>query len=303
VNAYLLSNGATGNVRQALALIEALQRQPVRVDVHLRGFDALLAPRWKSAQLARLPLPGQIYVGAQVAVACGRAGAAALAALKQANPALIGIQILDPRIDPKHFDAVICPRHDQLAGANVIHIDGGLHGFSPAFFATLAAPSAAATLILLGAASTNARYTEADFRALLATHSQNNAALRLSASRRSNSAWVAHGKRLGIEVFDPNAAQGGRNPYLAWLAESGRIIVTPDSVNMISEACATVAHVQVAWQNQTRGKIRRFLDNIAPRLHGHADEAIAWAGAPLVPMPGVLARLRTLLPALFAPAR
>ena len=36
------------------------------------------------------------------------------------------VQILDPRIDPTLFDAVVAPRHDGLEGPNVIRTLGAL---------------------------------------------------------------------------------------------------------------------------------------------------------------------------------
>jgi hypothetical protein len=37
------------------------------------------------------------------------------------------VQILDPRIDPAHWDTVIAPRHDQLSGPNVLQPMGSLN--------------------------------------------------------------------------------------------------------------------------------------------------------------------------------
>gem|GEM_PF-6734715 len=49
---------------------------------------------------------------------------------------------------------------------------------------------------------------------------------------------------------------------LAW---ADRIVVTPDSTNMISEACATHAEVDVITPEVAQGRIRRFIDALRER--------------------------------------
>ena len=69
----------------------------------------------------------------------------------------------------------------------------------------------------------------------------------------------------------------GPNPYPGMLAWADRIVCTPDSVNMLSEACATTASVFVADPHCVRGRIGGFLDALAGagrvrRLDGPLDE-------------------------------
>src|SRR6185312_10361763 len=52
----------------------------------------------------------------------------------------------------------------------------------------------------------------------------------------------------------------GPNPYAGLLAWADRIVCSPDSVNMISEACATRAPVFVFDPARVHGRPRRFLD-------------------------------------------
>ena len=46
---------------------------------------------------------------------------------------------------------------------------------------------------------------------------------------------------------------------LAW---ADRIVCSPDTVNMISEACATSAPVHVFEPGRARGRLRAFLDSL-----------------------------------------
>jgi mitochondrial fission protein ELM1 len=57
----------------------------------------------------------------------------------------------------------------------------------------------------------------------------------------------------------------GDNPYPGLLAWADRIVCSPDSVNMISEACATRAPVFVFDPDRVRGRPRRFLDALRVR--------------------------------------
>jgi mitochondrial fission protein ELM1 len=59
--------------------------------------------------------------------------------------------------------------------------------------------------------------------------------------------------------------EDGPNPYPGLLAWADRIVCSPDSVNMISEACATRVPVHVFEPGRVRGRPRRFLDALLQR--------------------------------------
>lgn len=58
---------------------------------------------------------------------------------------------------------------------------------------------------------------------------------------------------------------GDRNPYAGMLGWADRIACTADSVNLLSEACATRAPVFVHRPGALRGRPRRFLDELLAR--------------------------------------
>ena len=71
-------------------------------------------------------------------------------------------------------------------------------------------------------------------------------------------------------------ARDGANPYAGLLGHADRIVCTPDSVNMLSEAAATLAPVFVWSAGVASGRLRVFLD--ALRTRGRIrdlDEALA----------------------------
>ena len=63
----------------------------------------------------------------------------------------------------------------------------------------------------------------------------------------------------------------GANFYPGALGWADRIIVSPDSVNMISEACATRAPVFVAEPDRATGRVRRFIAGLEQRGRVHAQ--------------------------------
>lgn len=63
-----------------------------------------------------------------------------------------------------------------------------------------------------------------------------------------------------------NNTDKGANPYPGILGWADAIIATADSVNLLSEACATRVPVTAAFANQTRGRIRCFIDALGARL-------------------------------------
>ena len=68
-----------------------------------------------------------------VAIGCGRQAALATRLLRARGSRTI--QILDPRLDPAHWDLVIAPEHDGLAGANVLTLLGSLNPVDDAWLA------------------------------------------------------------------------------------------------------------------------------------------------------------------------
>ena len=75
----------------------------------------------------------------------------------------------------------------------------------------------------------------------------------------------------------------GANPYPGMLACADRIVCTADSVNMLSEACATRAPVFVAGLEHVSGRPRRFIDSLIGlgRVRAFDDNLAAFAVTPL----------------------
>lgn len=266
-------DGRAGNARQALALAHALDAD---------AGECILLPRAPWRWLAPRALPGaDAAFGAdfatllahppKLAVGCGRQAALATRLLRAHGGK--AVQILDPRIDPRHWDLVVAPEHDGLHGENVVRMLGSLHPVDDLWLAQarrdaprLAMLPAPHTVLLVGAPSRHAALRGTDFAALLQRLAQRardeGGSLSAIASRRTPQRWrdllaTLPSDLPGLRWRD---ARDGGNPYAGLLGHAGRIVCTPDSVNMLSEAAATLAPVFVWSAGSTGGRLRAFLD-------------------------------------------
>ncbi|MFL6593117.1 MAG: mitochondrial fission ELM1 family protein [Luteimonas sp.] len=270
--ACAVSDGRAGNLRQAEALAYALGGSQ----------SILLAPRWPWRALAPRRFAGSTrgYGAAlahalerppALAVGCGRQAALATRLLRERGARTV--QILDPRIDPSHWDVVVVPRHDRLRGANVLVALGSLHPVDDLWlaqararfdaFAQLPRPR---TTVLLGGPSRHVRFDRDEFESLArqldAAVARDGGSLLLTASRRTSAALreAVRQRYADTPAMAWLGPEDGENPYPGMLAWADRIVCSPDSVNMVSEACATPVPVHVFEPGLARGRVRDFLD-------------------------------------------
>jgi mitochondrial fission protein ELM1 len=272
---WTLSDGRAGNVRQAQALAAALGATPTQWTLQPRAPWRWLAPR-------RLPGAASAFGAGfkaalanppALAIGCGRQAALATRLLRERGA--MAVQILDPRLAPSHWDLVVAPRHDGLHGDNVIDMLGSLHPVDDDWLALarerFAAPGSIPgprVALLIGGPTGNTgfdpRAASAWVEAVSAALERNGGSLMLSASRRTPPAMRAmlRRHRAGIRWLDES---DGANPYPGMLGWADCIVCSPDSVNMLSEACATRVPVFVADPWRASGRIRGFLDELAAR--------------------------------------
>ncbi|MCG8546385.1 MAG: mitochondrial fission ELM1 family protein [Alphaproteobacteria bacterium] len=168
------------------------------------------------------------------------------------------VHVQHPRLDPTRFDLVVAPTHDGLEGPNVMPVLGAmnrvtaakLESAAAAYAPTLAALPRPLITVLLGGSNRVFRFTEAaaDELAdgLLRLTREHGAGLAITPSRRTDPAAL---ERLRARLCDAPATiwdGSGDNPYFGYLGLADAIVVTGDSVNMMTEACATGRPVYIA---------------------------------------------------------
>lgn len=270
---WTLTDGRAGNVRQAQALAAALHPAP-----HAWSLQARAPWRWWAPRHA----PGSTHAfgdafrraladAPALAIGCGRQAALATRELRARGA--FAVQILDPRLDPALWDLVVAPQHDALHGGNVITLAGSLHPVDDAWlaqarlaFASLAFEGPQLAL-LVGGTSAHAPFDARTFAPVIER-------VREWARRTHGRVLATTSRRTPGKVRDalrrtvspPHCVWTGEtdspNPYAGLLAWADVIVCTADSVNMLSEACATHAPVYVAGIDPLQGRPRRFIDHL-----------------------------------------
>ena len=259
---WAVTTGEAGMVAQAEGLARAFGEP----------FDSrTIRPRAPWSRLPARAAPGLLRHGLggtlappwpDLLITCGRCAAAVSVAIRRASRRrTFTVHVQDPRIPPRHFDLVAAPRHDGLKGPNVLPTRGALHGVTPERLAAAGTRwrgrlGALRVAVLLGGASRACRFTPASADALAQRLARLEGPLAVTPSRRTGAGVVAALRtRLPRAWFWDGA---GDNPYLGMLALARHIVVTEDSVSMISEAAATGKPVYLAAMAGGGRRLARF---------------------------------------------
>jgi mitochondrial fission protein ELM1 len=265
----ILFDGRTGNLAQSLGLANALGWKTPEVHD--------LQPRWTRLWRHFFPVRWQYgnwpNLTAGVVIGTGWDGSRLLRRLKRENPALFTVQLMRPTGKPADYDVVSFPRHDVggiwQEGSNVVVTAGATNRVTPALLATEAdrwsgrlkgciAPRLA---VMLGGSTKRSRFTAADLTALMRSCLEwarvNHGSLLVTTSRRTGPELTALTRRLleaAPEVphyfWAPGEPARRDNPYFAFLATAEAVVVTGDSVSMISEAATAGKPVYVGGFSQ-----------------------------------------------------
>lgn len=275
---WTLHDGAAGHRRQVLALAYALSPQVREWNLSTAAPWSWVAPRqWPgSARAFGEEFRQSMAQPPSLAIGCGRRAALATRLLGERGARTV--QLLDPRIATPHWDVVVAPEHDGLRGANVITLCGSLHPVDDAWlqagrdaFPALGQLPSPRTVVLLGGRTKAVRFDRGAFEVMasrlehwLAT---SGGSLVVIGSRRTPALLAKLSRAYwadtpGLRWFDDS---DGPNPYAAALGWAERIVVSPDSVNMVSEACATHAPVYVAEPGRATGRVKLYLDELLRR--------------------------------------
>ena len=306
---WVVHDGAAGNRRQAMALAAALGREAREWTLRPNALARWLAPRrvpgagFQSA-FARALADGP----PELAIGCGRQAALATRLARAAGAR--SVQILDPRLPSRHWDLVVAPAHDQLDGANVIGLQGSLNDIDDAWlrraslrWRELRALPGPRTAVLLGGPTRAVRFDRGGLEVLVAKLeawlARDGGSELLCGSRRTPRPWAQKLRaRYGAAPhrlwFD---ARDGENFYDGALACAQRVVATPDSVNMISEACATALPVYVAEPHHATGRVGDFVHELLARgrIRPQQRELAPFEPSPLRETVRIAAMVRTRL--------
>lgn len=265
--AWGLTDGSAGMVAQVRSLAAALGIDCVMKNANIKDpFSYLpnefynffpkrfVVPFLMADQNSALDAPYPDMV-----ISCGRRASVIAAGLRYKLQHQSGenktkfINIQDPHIRHDNFDLIVAMAHDGITGDNVLKTQYALHVITPKLledarekflprFAHYPMPVAA---VLLGG-STN-KYTlttEGMSKVVMALQrliGQTTASVFITPSRRTGEVNASMLQALTGKYSERVYVYDGKeeNPYMGMLALAEYIIVTNDSVNMMSEAVAT----------------------------------------------------------------
>ncbi|OZB35526.1 MAG: hypothetical protein B7X35_06740 [Halothiobacillus sp. 14-56-357] len=256
---WLLTNDAVGLRNQAVGLAEHIG-WPFEVKlVNLTKPWRWLPGHWLPKAHTRLT-PQSSPLKApwpDIIISCGRLGAAAALGVKRASRGRVfTVHIQNPQMPHHLVDLIAPPRHDGLIGPNVVNTRGALHHVTPEKIEQAISQQTdihpelieikqqrPIIGVLIGGSNATATLTPQKSRALIET-------LLKVATEENAHLWITASRRTGMEnIAAMEAALAGTthwfwnnegpNPYHAILGMADYLIVTGDSVSMVSEAAST----------------------------------------------------------------
>lgn len=261
----LADHGKIGTYSQCLGIAQALGVDPVFKSMKPRMPWRALPPQlWAAALHSQArghdpltpPWPDLLIAG-------GRVSAAPTLAIKKRNKNCFTIILQNPYLNTRHFDCVVVPYHDHLKGPNVISVLGALHRLKETEIKAAAEmyphpEGIPLTTLLLGGNNRRTHYEESDMKALAEALRLIGGHCFITPSRRTSPELLSMLKKylkdFSYEIWDGT----GENPYPAYLGLADQIIVTQDSVSMISEACFTGKPVYIWEIEKNYDKHREF---------------------------------------------
>jgi uncharacterized protein len=299
----VVAEDLAGMRSQAFGLAARAGLAPFFCPVRARGLWGRLPAAWWPTPLRAIDPPVDPE-GAALVFSVGGTGGAVGAALRCAARRVVQIQ--NPRMRLDRFDLVIANRHDEIAGPNVLLSRNALHGVSAEVLAAARAewmPRLAhlprpLVAVLLGGSNGRFHLDEAVGQVLAAQLAdmmrRDAVGVAVTPSRRTGEAVRGIMRDalspLGGWVWDMQ----GDNPYLGLLACADAVVVTKDSVSMVSEAVAGTAPVMIADLPGRSRRIGLFLRDLADagRIRPFAGRMRDWPVTPLDDTITVAAEMR-----------
>lgn len=282
---WIVTEGLIGLQNQAIGLAQAL------------GVSYALKQVKKSSwwTLGMSPLQGFKAPWPDLLITCGRQSVAVSCAIRRASRGkTFTVHIQDPLIDPEHFDAVVVPAHDQLQGPNVLVTQGAIHHVTEEklqqaaiqFRPLLSSLNRPLVSVLVGGKNKHQAFTPDlahDFAQKLLMVKDSGCGLAISFSRRTGAVNEAILRKALINTSAYIWDGKTENPYFGFLALSDAIIVTSDSISMLSESCSTGKPVYIYELPRAGSRHRRLVNSLieAGQARFFTGRIESWTYAPL----------------------
>lgn len=283
-----VEEGLRGTENQLLAVAEHLSDSFKHI---------CLRPGWLTRKIAPYAGGGR-WIGITpqhappaLVLAAGRQAVQPAIWIKKQCPDARVIFLQDPKWGHHNFDLIATPAHDQLKKGCVFETVGAATSITPAVvdatkgdWPSLGDMPGKKIAVLIGGTSKTHQLTPSTLAHILRQIEPLKASLMITASRRS-----------GLHAFDtltrfadyrPNTYLWdgeGENPYLAMLGHADTIMVTEDSVSMMSDAASTGKPVYTLPLEGGSAKFDRFYQNLKNQgvIRPFDGDIDTWAYTPL----------------------
>lgn len=266
-----MEDGLTGTENQCIGVAKALGVKPDIKRIKLKFPWSFLSPHVRTHDLSIYTPDCLSEPYPDILIAAGRKSveAARIIRLKTQGKTFT-VQLQDPKVSPSDFSLVAVPHHDPLRGENVIVTDGAPNKITPELlakakdhFAPLFEPLKTPRIaVLIGGKSKAHDITPIHAHSLVKKLQSIEGGLMVTASRRT--------AKDSLDIFQNGLAHEGNffwdghgeNPYLGMLAWADHILVTEDSVSMISDAGSTGKPVHIIDVAGGSARFDMFKDHI-----------------------------------------
>ena len=271
--ALLLTEGMHGMISQAEGMAKALNAEYDHKIVRLSFPWSLIPPKF--SPISSIVLKDKTYLTENkefdLVISCGRKSVIPSIFLKNQNPKLFTIHIQNPKVNPKNFDAVVAPIHDKFTGSNVYHSEGAIHyityGEIQAAKNYLAnkIKSKKIVSVILGGPNKYYNFSKDQlikiFNDIKMTYIGKGYEVIIVPSLRTPKTIIQLAKKE-MSKFGHVVDSVDKQAYLSAYALATYIVVTCDSISMISEAMASgkpiyVAHMKAKKDNY---RFKRFFE-------------------------------------------
>tara|TARA_B100000575_G_scaffold8237_1_gene6137 strand:- start:1319 stop:2269 length:951 start_codon:yes stop_codon:yes gene_type:complete len=266
----LLTEGMHGMISQVEGLAKALDIEFIHEKIVINNFWKIIPPRF--TPIKKFVFKNNLKKDFNIVISCGRKSVIPSIFLKKKyRNKIVNIHIQDPKVSLKNFDFIVVPEHDNLVGENVLQSKGAIHYLqenelekSKNYLKSEIKKEKLVTLIM-GGPNKYYDYNDEDidkiFKKIKENFINNGYQLVFIPSMRTPQIIIDKAKnyynenQIIITSIDKNA-------YLSSLKLSDHIVVTCDSISMISEAAITgkpiyVAHMPNKKKNE---RFKKFFD-------------------------------------------
>tara|TARA_B100000700_G_scaffold78937_1_gene88795 strand:+ start:542 stop:1492 length:951 start_codon:yes stop_codon:yes gene_type:complete len=265
LKALLLTQGMHGMISQAEGLAKALGLSYKHHQIKLKGFWNLIPPKF--TPVSDRILEDKFVCDSRIIISCGRKSVVpSIIFKKRFKKEIFTIHIQDPKVSPDNFDCIISPSHDNLNGENIISTTGSIHYLTNEEikrnknYLKFNSDEKKIITLILGGPNKYYNFSEKQMNKMFAKIKNlfvySKYKLIVIPSYRTPENIV----KLAFNYFNEEhlvIKERDKKAYLSALGLADIIIVTCDSISMISESAITGKPIYVAHMDNKKN-IYRF---------------------------------------------